>query len=91
MVAEKSQLVPIFPLLSVTPSQLVACGAHDPLPRNRGGKSGGQFLPQRTQSGGLFSHKRTEPVFLLRGRRLSDARTKMLSLDAPLDPRAEAT
>ena len=44
--------------------------------RNRGGKSGGQFLPQRTQSGGLFSHKRTEPVFLLRGRRLSDARTK---------------
>jgi hypothetical protein len=46
------------------------------LRRNRGGKSGGQFLPQRTQSGGLFSHKRTEPVFLLRGRRLSDARTK---------------
>ena len=31
MVAKKSQLVPNFPLLSVTPSQLVACGAH-PLP-----------------------------------------------------------
>ena len=34
------------------------------------------FSPSDTQSGGLFPHKSSVPFFLLRGRRLSDARTK---------------
>ena len=34
------------------------------------------FSPSDTQSGGLFPHKSSAPFFLLRGRRLSDARTK---------------
>ena len=49
------------------------------------------FPPSDTQSGGLFPHKSSAPFFLLRGRRLSDARTKMLSLDTRVAPRAEAT